>query len=1411
MADKIAKRGISIYIDGQQVTNSVRSIQAEMRKLSNEQALMTVGSDEYVRHARKIAQLNAIFQEHKDYQAEITKQYSKMGDAADDFEVKKKKAFSMDFVVAGVNKLKGAITGFLASIVLDKAVSEFALLDDAQANVRKYTGMTVEEVKDLNNEIKKIDTRTARIALNDFASDAGRLGIQGKKGTLEFAEGANILNVALGEDLGEGAVKSIGKLAQMFGDADRLGLKQAMLSTGSAINEVAQNSSAAEPYLVDFSNRLSGVGVQAGYSIAQIIGLGSVLDQNAQQVEMSATALSGLIMKLYQEPAKFAKIAGLDVKDFSQLLRKDANEALLTLLDTLGKKGGLSDLAPIFNEMKLDGARAASVLSVLAGNISSIRKEQETATQAFKEGTSVIDEYDVQNNTFSANLDKSKKVLQDYIYELGERLAPHVLDAAKAGGSLISILSILTNFLFNNGKAILTVVGAIIAYNVAVKAQNAYMIISNTISSLSLLRRQAEIVAVYKHTAAQAMYNKAIQNGNLFTKVYLATTALFSAAKYTLTGNITKARVALQLFTTVVRANPLGAVVTVVLALGYALYQLYKYVYDGNDAFSKSKALLESVKEETKKYTEEIVKEQSAFSTLMRALINTNEKSEIRKELIKDLKTQYPQFLKYINLEVLSNRELEAVLKGVNDQYEKRYEIAALQGRTDAEGKLITEMKDQQITIKEQLNALYSQTYTSAKDEKQIKDLEKQYDSLASKIGGSINKLSGYNQEISKIQSNINKENTIDGLMEMIDEANNQIASKQEFLPGLNPKSRARLEKEIKDLADSVAVYWRKVGAMGTELADNPVKADVVSIPSVGKTDKSSVQRKKLQDALKVLEEDHLKAMSAIKENYLKDDQKTEFEHNQELLKQQDIYDDNRKLKLESLKKELTDPSIRIDIAKQIADIESKNLDRQIQQANKIKKILLDADPIEQEKQSHENRLRELGLFNDDVTKRTEAQKTAVELLEKQHADNLRKLSRKDANLQLKQLDTLQADAERVLSERKVKEKMSEHQFNDERLKIEADFLKRKLQINGLSLEKAEEIQKQITNNDSAQTINKADSRQSILNQYGLQNVKDKKEAELAILQYYEDQGLLSHEEALKARALIDQEYLQTFVDKFSQVNEIVSQIGGNLTGTMSNFQSAEESAVSRKYDKQITAAEGNSKRQKKLEEQKQKDLNAIRAKYADKQFLVTVAQTISSTALAAMESYKAMAGIPVVGPALGVAAAAAAVAFGGSQIAVAKEQRDAAKEGYFDGGYTGGTNPKEVRGYFPDGSPYHGKEFVANHKSTANGLLKPLFDVVDDAQRNNTVSSLTKRDLAKALRISGPGYISGGYTGNISSPSVARDTRYEESYDRFVNVMERLEARLDVPLKAGVTITGDDGIEHQLNLYNKMKSDASR
>ena len=89
-------------------------------------------------------------------------------------------------------------------------------MDEEMTNVRKYTGQTADEVERMNEDFKKMDTRTAREKLNQLAGDAGRLGITATSLVEEFVDGADKINVALGDDLGDEAVSQIGKLALMF-------------------------------------------------------------------------------------------------------------------------------------------------------------------------------------------------------------------------------------------------------------------------------------------------------------------------------------------------------------------------------------------------------------------------------------------------------------------------------------------------------------------------------------------------------------------------------------------------------------------------------------------------------------------------------------------------------------------------------------------------------------------------------------------------------------------------------------------------------------------------------------------------------------------------------------------------------------------------------------------------------------------------------------------------------------------------------------------------------------------------------------------------------------------------------------------------------------------------------------------
>lgn len=299
-------------------------------------------------------------------------------------------------------------------------------LSDAQADVQRTTGLTREEVEQLTRALGRLNTRTPRSELLALAADAGKLGITARKDVLDFVRAGDQIRVALGEDLGEDAIKNIGKLNQTFqvGAATGKDLEGQMLSTGSAINALGQASTAQESYLVDFATRMAGVNTQAEINVQNTLGYGAALDQLGQRSETATTALSQFTLKAFKETATYAKIAGMNTKEFSALLKQDANEALLRVLEGLkGNNEGLGRMTQLFADMGQEGARAVGVLASLANNTKLVREQQAIANKEFNAGTSITNEFNTKNNTLAANLDI-----------IGKRLAGAFVNSAVVQG-----------------------------------------------------------------------------------------------------------------------------------------------------------------------------------------------------------------------------------------------------------------------------------------------------------------------------------------------------------------------------------------------------------------------------------------------------------------------------------------------------------------------------------------------------------------------------------------------------------------------------------------------------------------------------------------------------------------------------------------------------------------------------------------------------------------------------------------------------------------------------------------------------------------------------------------------------------------------------------------------------------------
>lgn len=534
----------------------------------------------------------------------------------------------LDRLSGSFNKYWGMATTFAATLTgislgLRGAAKKAAEIDDTYSDVMKTTGLTREEVVKLNEEFKKMDTRTSREALNNLARDAGKLGITGSENVLQFVRAANQINVALGEDLGEGAIRNIGKMAEVFGLVDTMGIEKSFLSIGSAVNSLGQASTASEAYMVDFTQRLAGVSAQMGISIADTLGYASALDQAGMKVEMAATAFQTFMMEMFKEPATFAQYANMEVTEFSKLLQTDANTAVKTVLRSLSEQGGFAALVPIFQEMGTDGARAVSVLSALASSITLVDDAQALANQEFAKSTSLWNEYSVKNENAQARLEKAQKAWNDRIIEFGEKLTP----------AFTKSISLTTAFL-----------------KVAMEIPARWYIITAAVGAS---------VVVWKS------WNSIVVTGQKIMAAARAVMILFSAGMNMITGNTTRASAAMRLFKASVNSlligTGIGLLITLVVSLTEALYRLA----------TRTSAVTKAQKE----FNAELNKEQFYANSLFDALRDVKEGSAEYSAILSKLQEKYGPIINSMIDEEGRLRDIEAARKAVSSEIEKNIKL----------------------------------------------------------------------------------------------------------------------------------------------------------------------------------------------------------------------------------------------------------------------------------------------------------------------------------------------------------------------------------------------------------------------------------------------------------------------------------------------------------------------------------------------------------------------------------------------------------------------------------------------------------------------------------------------------------------------------------------------------------------
>jgi len=789
------------------------------------------------------------------------------------------------------------------------------------------------------------------------------------------------------------------------------------------------------------------------------------------------------------------------------------------------------------------------------------------------------------------------------------------------------------------------------------------------------------------------------------------------------------------------------------------------------------------------------------------SLQDYNLSAEARNKIYNELKTIAPSVLKGINDENISQKDLNKNLNEYNDLQIKKIALKVKEEEFIKAGTNYGKALNNMINAETEAGTKAQEIYEIISAKQNSSDI------------GRINKLKN---DYSTRQIDLYA--YLKGLMDIknkyvLDENSAVKNSDNQFLSELGVK-RVALRKSEEENQRAIKEFNDFKTRLGLK---DEVSSNQHSITEDGSLDKAAAQKKKVDEAMKSLETKNLNEITVIETNYRDGKIKTEFDYNKKLLNQQDNYDSQRKNKLKDLLSSVTDPGVRLEINKQIADIDKLSLERQVKQVNDIKKIILDADPEKAENEAYKNRLRELGFFQKDekgmVTDNlkeeknlTEDQKAALILLEKQHAKKLEELGAKEATLALEKVRNDSANALKELSERRITENMTVKQYNEKKLAIELEYLKKELLIKGLSAIDAEKIATEITNKEAQITNKGADDYIAFLKKYGIDDIKTiqtQKEIELKLLADFEKKKLITHKQAIQVQNILD---AQAFEERTKTLVAYLTEavkIEGEVSNVSKNFDSAETQSTETKYDKQIAAAKKAGKDTTALEQQKTDALNKIKAKNADKDFVLTVAQITAQTALAAIAAYYNGLKVPIIGgPILGGIEAGLAVAYGASQIAVASSARDAAKSGYFTGGYTTGATDDSK----PVGT-VHANEFVTTAKGVRNPSVRKFLDVFNAAQMNGTIHLLNTTQILEKVRAqTATGYQAGGYvqTNNGSVGSVGSEVAMAIISEN-AKQMRRLNDHLDNGIHAINTIAGDTGLYKKTQDYEKMLKNVSR
>lgn len=1232
---------------------------------------------------------------------------------------------------------------------IEEAKQSWLQYDEALVDAMKTTGLSRDEIDELSAELKKFDTRTAQNELLSLARVGGKLGLSGKEDLLEFVSAADKINVALKEDLGgdaEAAIGQIGKLVDIFQLKGQMGLERAMLSVGSAINELGAASTANEGYIVNFTNRLAGIAPNASISIDKILGLASTLDANAQAAETAATAIGQTITAMFKKTETFAQIAQMPFEEFRDLLTNDVNGALVKVLEGMKGDQGLFDIVDAMDEMHLNGQRATTVLGALANNVEMLKEQQSLANEAFMEGTSLTNEFNTKNESATAIQEKLKKRITETSVEIGQKLMPLSNEMIGHTGNFLKIISQL--------------VGLIVKYEVALKVLGGSIVLYNIYKKIAYLFSAEFRTAILKEVAVLEAAGKA--------------NSLHAVSLKILAGGYKTAGAAAKAFGKALIANPVGLVIAGIAALAQGISFL---VSRSREATKELRELNKRTVDTTSSFVKaqaEIDKERKSLEELKDAATKAAEGSDERKRVIDKINELYGDYLPQLLTEKTSNEELETALKNVNTQLEQKIK---LQARENAEMDIQQHKMD---AVKAALDSF----------NKRYEKMNKGQSLSAAQVGSLTGALSQYYDmpdishfiEMRDVIAGIfnetidNQDRQVNNIIALFTEAQENGAKLRSMVDGLFGVQSSGKNAPLGTLTDG------STEDSGGGKGGTGGKGSSGSSPVETAAEKSALALQKgLEQVFQEINEDSEKLFQETLKRIEQDaEMKTQLViDNEKDLTQKAIMEED--LRYEKERAKAGDNAELLELA------ETKH-------QNNLDKIRLDAFNREVKRLEDEHKLRRTQMENSQAAellafKGTEEEKAA---LKRKHTQEL-------AEFDVKYLQDLEEKLQEIV-DAKTLEGMSvgfdEKQYREIMQQL-ADIIKRKNAAAGEAEEASQDP-------NEGHSIKEGTGKGSILGvaidewQVLIEHIKEGKLSAEDFQNVVTGIGSAAEYAFSTASKFMDltkkKEDAQLKDYKKNQDNRKKSLEkrlnAGLITESQYNAQVEQMDAEYDAYQEELALKQAK----------RDKALNLTQA-------IINTALSVTSTIaqLGATPWGIAAAAIAAAMGAAEIAIIASQPVTSGAEeggyIGVKRRQ---------DGkSFNARLNP-DARGFVSSPTVIvgeNGSEYVIPHEALENPSLLPIISTMETARRNGKLRSLNFNAVYPATAM--PGRVSGGFidNGNSRIVTTSSDGHEDTATDAaLTKAIEKLTKKLDEPITARVSMLGKGGIKETEDKYNKLK-----